>query len=309
MAASAFLWLLSVLLLGAMASINGALVENPLVLTYHHGPLLTTTPALDVHLLWYGKFSAAQRSIVADFIESLAGSATPEPSVAAWWKTTGAYKDASNKASIAKARLGLQALDETYSMGKLLKRSDIARIVSKTIASKTLPAHSNSVYLVLTAPDVGVERFCMSACGFHDKILTRRGSLPFAWVGNSETQCPGTCAWPFHQPMYGPQTPPLIPPNGDVGVDGMIINIATELANTVTNPFNTGYYQGDALAPLEAASACTGQYATGAYPGYPGDLPVDKTTGASYNAHGANGRLFLLPAMWDPKTRSCKSPL
>jgi len=41
--------------------------------------------------------------------------------------------------------------------------------------------------------------------------------------------------------------------------------------------------------------------------GFPGELLVDKMTGASYNAHGVNGREFLLPAMWDPATKSCKA--
>ncbi|GMP45923.1 hypothetical protein CsSME_00014260 [Camellia sinensis var. sinensis] len=80
--------------------------------------------------------------------------------------------------------------------------------------------------------------------------------------------------------MYGPQTPPLVAPNNDVG---------------------------PADAPLEAASACPGVYAKGAYSGYPGDLLVDASTGASYNALGDNGRKYLLPALYDPATSSCST--
>lgn len=153
-----------------------------------------------------------------------------------------------------------------------------------------------------------VEGFCMSRCGHHDSAPAgRHGRSHFAyvWVGNSVTQCPGECAWPFHQPIYGPQTPPLGAPNGDVGVDGMIINLATLLAATVTNPFGDGYFQGPANAPLEAVTACTGIFGTGSYPGYPGQVLVDSTTGASFNAKGLGGRKYLLPAMWDPKTAQC----
>ncbi|GKB51268.1 EXORDIUM-like protein [Tanacetum coccineum] len=92
-------------------------------------------------------------------------------------------------------------------------------------------------------------------------------------------------------------------------MDGMVINLASLLAGTATNPFGNGYYQGDASAPLEAASACPGVYGKGAYPGYPGDLLVDSTTGASYNAHGANGRKYLVPAMYDPSTSTCSTLL
>ncbi|KAJ6866344.1 hypothetical protein NC652_037796 [Populus alba x Populus x berolinensis] len=87
----------------------------------------------------------------------------------------------------------------------------------------------------------------------------------------------------------------------------MVINLATLLANTVTNPFNSGYFQGPPTAPLEAVSACTGQFGSGSYPGYPGRVLVDKVTGASFNAYGVNGRKYMLPAMWDPQSSACKT--
>ncbi|MCI72882.1 phosphate-responsive family protein, partial [Trifolium medium] len=57
----------------------------------------------------------------------------------------------------------------------------------------------------------------------------------------------------------------------------------------------------------EAVTACTGVFGSGAYPGYAGRVLVDGASGASYNAHGANGRKYLLPAMWDPQTSACKT--
>jgi len=314
-----------------------ALVEDQsIILTYHYGPLLSTSGVTHVHLIWYGKFTPVQRSIVGDFLQSL-GEKTSEgkanhPSAAAWWKTTEMYEGATpNKAAPSSGvMLGKQKLDQDYSLGRSLKRKDIAVLVEAAVKSGSVPlldkkvGNANAVYLVLTSEDVTVEGFCMSSCGFHGSLnlLSQQKStrsrmmgkeekqhqlLPYAWVGNSASQCPGQCAWPFHQPIYGPQTPPLVAPNGDMGIDGMIINIATVLAGAATNPFNTGYFQGDAAAPLEAVSACPGIYGKGAYSGFPGELLVDKTTGASFNAHGVNGREFLLPAMWDPATRSCKS--
>ncbi|KAH9287873.1 hypothetical protein KI387_031990 [Taxus chinensis] len=286
--------------------------EQPLVLTYHKGPLLSTAP-VDVHVVWYGKFSPVQRSIMGDYLQSLGAhlhGKSKKPSVSTWWKTTVKYKGGvSNQAAVSIARLGKQKIDDSYSLGKLLKRTDITAFVESSVKSKALPLpekSSNSMYLVLTSKDVKVEGFCMSSCGFHAKILPSPTNgeklLPYAWVGNSTSQCPGQCAWPFHQPIYGPQTSPLIAPNGDVGIDGMVINIGTVLAGAVTNPFNTGYFQGDASALLEAVLTCAGIYGKGAYPGYAGDLLVDATTGASFNAHGVNGRWYLLPAMWDPAT-------
>ncbi|GAV90616.1 Phi_1 domain-containing protein, partial [Cephalotus follicularis] len=274
-----------------------ALVEQqPLVLKYHKGPLLKGNVTLN--LVWYGKFSPVQRSIIVDFIHSLSSSATPSPSVFSWWKTTGNYRGGPCTVTV-----GNQILDETNSLGKSLKNPQIV-----ALAAKAGYKNGDEVNVVLTSADVAVDGFCMSRCGTHGSTqVVKKGRFAYAWVGDSASQCPGQCAWPFHQPIYGPQTPPLVAPNGDVGVDGMIINLATVLAGTVTNPFDNGYFQGPANAPLEAVSACTGIFGKGAYPGYPGEVLVSKTTGASYNAFGINGRKHLLPAMWDPLTFTCKT--
>eukprot|EP01018_Ginkgo_biloba_P017612 Gb_37644 [translate_table: standard] len=163
----------------------------------------------------------------------------------------GSYKDASNKAVLSTARLGKQKLDESYSLGKTLKRSHIVALVETAVKSKDLPEKSNALYLVLTSQDVTVEGFCMKSCGFHANLLPSASNgkklLPYVWVGNSATQCLGQSAWPFHQPICGPQTTPLMAPNEDVGIDWMIINIATVLEGAAKNPFNTGYFQGALL--------------------------------------------------------------
>jgi hypothetical protein len=85
---------------------------------------------------------------------------------------------------------------------------------------------------VLTADDVAMESFFMSRCGPHASDQLTEAA--YTWVGNPAKQYPGQCMWPFHQLQYGPQAPPLEPPNSDVGTDG-----------TVTNSFGHGLYQGD----------------------------------------------------------------
>ncbi|KAK4276831.1 hypothetical protein QN277_014936 [Acacia crassicarpa] len=267
---------------------------------YHKGPLLTGK--ISVHLIWYGKFSPSQRAIVSDFIASLSSStpSTSQPSVATWWKTVQKFYNPKVFLSLAS-----QVLDETYSMGKSLTNQQIAQLASKG-------GQNNAINVVLTADDVAVEGFCSSRCGTHgtsvgSALRGKRHKFAYIWVGNSQTQCPGQCAWPFHQPIYGPQNPPLVAPNNDVGLDGMVINVASLLAGTVTNPFGNGFFQGPKEAPLEAASACTGVYGKGAYPGSAGNLLVDTVTGASFNANGVNSRKYLLPALYDPNTSSCST--
>ncbi|KAH1065361.1 hypothetical protein J1N35_030348 [Gossypium stocksii] len=271
--------------------------QQPL-LKYHHGPLLKGN--ITVNLVWYGKFLSTQRSIIVDFLNSLSNpKTTSSPSVSSWWRTTAKYRGGPSNVVIGK-----QTLDDKYSLGKALKTSQL-----EVLAFKYGYGDGKAVNVVLTSADVAVDGFCMSRCGTHGSVQVKKSRFPYAWVGNSVSQCPGYCAWPFHQPVYGPQTPPLVAPNGDVGVDGMVINLATVLAGTVVNPYNNGYFQGPAEAPLEAVSACTGIFGKGAFPGYPGKVLVGETTGASYNAVGVKGRKYLLPAMWDPQTSTCKTLL
>ncbi|KAL5705203.1 hypothetical protein ACHQM5_023539 [Ranunculus cassubicifolius] len=271
----------------------------PMLVSYHKGALLEGK--LPVSILWYGRFSPSQKSIVADFLLSLNPTKpipSVEPSVSLWWKTVGNYMKKAGKKE-TQIVLSTQLSIENYPLGKMLKKSQITELTEK------VNSELGSVILVLTDKDVTVEGFCMSNCGFHGSNAKKNSA--FIWVGNSETQCPGQCAWPFHQPIYGPQTVPLVAPNGDVGLDGMVVNIASLLAGTVTNPFGNGYYQGSSGAYLEAASMCPGVYGKGAYPGYAGDLLKDSGSGGSYNAQGVNGRKYLLPAIFDPSTSTCST--
>ncbi|KAK9096383.1 hypothetical protein Sjap_021880 [Stephania japonica] len=290
-----------------MASSDGEKFSS---MKYHKGHLLTGN--ITVNLIWYGKFKPTQRAIISDFFISLSSSVDNHPSASTWWKATQKYyyQPINNSPhSALTLTLGNQFLDETYSLSKSLSTSQIVQLASKG-------GHRNAINVVLTAPDVTVNGFCSSRCGTHGSaaaapVAKSKGSKiykhAYIWVGNSETQCPGQCAWPFHQQMYGPQSAPLVAPNGNVGMDGMVINLASLLAGTVTNPFGNGYYQGPAEAPLEAASACAGIYGRGAYPGYAGELLKDESSGGSFNAYGINGRKYLLPALFNPKTSSCEA--
>ncbi|KAL6861797.1 hypothetical protein ACP4OV_017497 [Aristida adscensionis] len=283
---------------------------DPIVLRDHGGALLTGN--LTVNVLFYGRFTPAQRAIVAGFVRSVSAAAPAPagpgggkghgepPSVASWWRATSLYRGGG-----ARLRLGRQILDERMSLGRSLSLGNV------TALARAAGHHRGAITAVLTAADVLVAPFCTSRCGVHGHDAGGahgRARYAYLWAGNPARQCPGQCAWPFHRPLYGPQAPPLVPPNGDVGADGMVISLAALLAGAVTNPYGDGYYQGDAGAGgLEAATACAGVFGSGAYPGYPGKLLRDPVTGASYNAVGLGGRKYLLPALWDPTTSQCRT--
>ncbi|XP_078172649.1 protein PHOSPHATE-INDUCED 1-like [Carex rostrata] len=269
------------------------------LLTYHNGELLQGN--IQISIVWYGYFSSAQKNIITDFLLSLTSNPRePNPSVAQWWSTIDhLYLSKIGKSNQkSQVTLGHQA-DNWHQYGTHLTMSQIAQLASDAHTPK------NGITLVFTAQDIAVEGFCMSHCAVHGSDQSSKTA--YIWVGNSETQCPGQCAWPFHQPLYGPQTPPLVSPNGNIGVDGMVMNLASMIAGTATNPFGNGYFQGPQEAPMEACTACPGVYGPGAFPGYAGQLQTDSSTGASYNANGANGRKYLLPAIFDPATSICST--
>ncbi|KAK8968974.1 hypothetical protein KSP40_PGU012333 [Platanthera guangdongensis] len=274
-----FVFILALLFPASSASrrLTAAEQNQTLTITYHRGAVLSGP--ISLNLMWYGNFTASHRSIISDFIVSLyaAGDLNPEPSVSSWWRMTEKYYSGS-KSPPPHLTLGEQTLDQSCSLGKSLKNADLAALAAK-------PPQHRAINVVLTADDVAVEGFCMSRCATHGSSAFRSESGRFVYI-------------------WGP---PLIAPNGNVGVDGMVMNLASMIAGSVTNPFGGGYFMGPKTAPLEAATACPGVYGKGAYPGYAGELLVDPATGASYNANGAHGRKYLLPAIFDPTTASCST--
>lgn len=203
--------------------------------------------------------------------------------------------------------------DQMYSRGTNLNQSDVEALVVNSLT--TFDISARSLYIVVTAADVEVVGFCQEACGQHGYLYpsdtTGGQMLPYVWVGDASTQCPGLCCWPFAAFNYtfmenvSPQGPPLLPPNGDVGADGAVMNLATLLAGAATDPYQNAYYQGDAGAPVEAAEACRGTFGAGAYGGYPGELLRDNSTGGSFNMFGLRKAQFLVPWMWNPLTFAC----
>ncbi|KAJ7298854.1 hypothetical protein O6H91_Y384200 [Diphasiastrum complanatum] len=282
---------------------------SPLILPYHNGPVLSGPSPINVYLIFYGTFSQSQKQIIRSFIHSFNGPKDNAiPTISSWWSLTNAYTDFSGASVSQNVTIGGETSHNAESFGKELSNNDIQKIVLNSM--KLYPqVNPNSIFLVLTAADVSVHGFCQDLCGQHLYTFPSQTNahqlIPFAWVGNSASQCPGFCAWPFAKPQFGPNTPPLLPPNGDVGIDGMIISIAKILVGTATDPYGTAYYQGDASAGLEAAGACTGTFGDGAYPGDPGMLLKNNKTGASFNVYGFLNRQFLVPWIWNPVALAC----
>ncbi|RLN12844.1 protein EXORDIUM-like 2 [Panicum miliaceum] len=134
---------------------------DPIVLRDHGGALLTGN--LTVNLLFYGRFTPAQRAIVADFVRSISAAAPARPvaapTVASWWRTTSLYRGGG-----ARVALGRQILDARMSLGRgPLSPGNV------TALARAAGHHRGAVTAVLTAADVAVAPFCVSRCGAHGR--------------------------------------------------------------------------------------------------------------------------------------------
>ncbi|EOY10108.1 hypothetical protein QUC31_010188 [Theobroma cacao] len=280
--------------------------HSKVVMTHHGGPLLTGT--LNLALIWYGRCGRVQKSTIRNFIKSLnnEGDRTNlQPQVSSWWRVVESYQSAVPGARYGRRRspriivnVVKQVSDLTYKYGKILTTVDY---IPKLVHDAT-NGDPNLIPVIVTARDVTVQGLCMGKCADHGVVENNK---PYIIVGNPETECPGSCGWPFHQSNYGPKGMVLQPPNVNMAADSMVIALATTLADTVTNPFNNGFYDGNMVHQVGPGSACRGIFGSGAFPGNPGKVHIDPTNGGAFNAHGNKGRKFLLPAVWNPRTSSC----
>ncbi|OWM67996.1 protein EXORDIUM-like 2 [Punica granatum] len=272
----------------------------------HGGPLLTRS--INLSLIWYGPFGRVQKRVIRTFISSLNynGGANLEPQVSSWWRVVESYQSFARPGPPGPAppinvKVVKQEVDINFSVGKVLT-VDFLNILAQKAAAGT-PAGSLAV--IFAGSGVTVQGLCMGKCSIHGL----NGPQPYLVVGNPEIECPGSCAWPFFPSDYGPKGVILQPPNKNVAADAMVIALASGLAETVTNPFNNGFYSGIPTQPTEISDACPNMFGSGALPGYTGKVRIDPATGGAFNAHGPRGRKYLLPAIWNPRTNSCYTPL
>ncbi|XP_031125534.1 protein EXORDIUM-like 5 [Ipomoea triloba] len=283
-------------------------------LRYHMGPVLSSP--INIYLIWYGKWSPSQQLIIKDFLLSISTTnhrAAPSPSVSEWWRTVSLYTDQTGANISRSVLIADEYSDRRYSQGTHLTRLSIQDVIAEAVRSKPFSIdHKKGIYLVLTSIDVTVQDFCRAVCGFHYFTFASKVgyTLPYAWIGNSGKQCPEVCAYPFAIPGYmaggGPGA--LSPPNGDVGVDGMISVIAHELAELSSNPLVNAWYAGeDPTAPTEIGDLCEGLYGTGGGGGYIGQVMKDRE-GRTYNMKGRRSRKFLVQWIWSPILKACAGP-
>ncbi|KAK9129214.1 hypothetical protein Sjap_009701 [Stephania japonica] len=294
--------------------------SNLVKLKYHMGPVLSSP--IKIYLIWYGNWPNPKKLLIKDFLLSISSSSTTEPkppiknhaaTVSDWWRTVSLYTDQTGANISRTVLIAGEYSDRKYSLGTQLTRLTVQQVIANSVKSAPFPVdHKNGVYLILTSEDVAMQDFCRAVCGFHYFTFPSMVgyTLPYAWVGNSGRQCPEVCAYPFAVPAYmkGGGMGAVAPPNGDVGVDGMISVIGHELAELSSNPLVNAWYAGeDPTAPTEIGDLCEGLYGTGGGGGYMGQVMRDGK-GRTYNMNGRRGRKFLVQWIWNPVIKACSGP-
>ncbi|KAJ6403247.1 hypothetical protein OIU84_015207 [Salix udensis] len=248
-------------------------------LRYHMGPVLSSAP-INIYLIWYGRWANSQKLLIKDFIHSISPSAVAaKPSVSDWWRTVSLYTDQTGANVSRSILIAGEYVDSAYSHGDWLNKTHNPTSDSFSSEIRTFPSRS------------------------------QEWDLPYTDLTGWK-QCPEVCAYPFAVPGYmgGGGPGELKPPNGDVGVDGMISVIGHELAELSSNPLVNAWYAGeDPTAPTEIGDLCEGLYGTGGGGGYIGQVMRDRKS-RTFNLNGKRGRKFLVQWIWSPELKACAGP-
>ncbi|CDY28728.1 BnaCnng06140D [Brassica napus] len=296
-------------------------------------PLQIPNGTLDLSLLWYGQFTPVQKERVQDFIESLNFDSKEglDPKVSAWWKVVESYQERyevkeiyqqkSNRtvAPRIKVKIVRSFVDEKMKYGTELTIENGEKLVETATENM-----SKVVPVVLLSAQVRSQGlgFCNKTCQRYALTLNgKEKPQPYVMVSDPEVQCPGECAWPFHIANEGPHGMTYQPPSGEIGADALVIQLATGLADVATNPaLSESLFkseppyitEGNHISSdyiVDPATKCTRVFGSGAFPGFTGRIRVDPVTGGAFNSHGINHLKFLIPSVWDPKTKSCWTPM
>ena len=218
---------------------------------YHDGLVLVGTT--DVYVIWYGCWDntcgtagdSTARSIVIDFLCNIGGS--PYLSILR------GYPNGSGQIPSGALFFGHEIVDN-YSHGTELKVSDIQDILSAAITNHAFPQDPNGIYILISSADVSSPEsgLCDPLQQPHHGIGEALGSdFRYAFVGNP-MRCPGVAA-----PQFVSVGNLLPTPNGNLAGDGLASTLAHVLSTTITNPYNTGWFD---RYGLQNADKCPNEF-------------------------------------------------
>jgi hypothetical protein len=212
-----------------------SVVSRPI--SYHGGPIMPTVSS--VVLIWYGNWNQTNGSdnangqqIIRDAIWGLAqNNSTYNYSgiTTGYSSTLGSFTGQGTTSVSMASSPNIVEYTQTYSPSygnKTLKDSSVWSLVKRFAGA----GDPNAIYLVLSSSDVSESSgFLTQYCGWHDYNYINSVSIKYGFIGNPLRSLSACAA----------QT---VSPNGNAGVDAMVSTIAHELAETVTDPEISAWY-------------------------------------------------------------------
>jgi len=109
-------------------------------------------------------------------------------------KLAGTYVDTNSQAPFGSQR---QPMQQSHI------EEDRARKATDPRNPRRLPIDMAGAYAVLTSKDVYMKSFRYPVCAYHTSARFYDKKLAYAFVGNSESQCPMGCTYRYLNPMFG----------------------------------------------------------------------------------------------------------
>jgi hypothetical protein len=209
----------------------------PPALGYHGGHVMAGTNTL--YFIWYGTWSwwgpYDTTTILYDFASHLGGSP--------WFGINTGYYDRFGGRVKNELRVGAMAVDP-YDHGTYLDgTSTMLGVVQASTDNGVLPLDPNGIYVVVASGDVSDPWVCRSACAWHDHGPIHGKDVKVVFL-NDTSRCTNVC------PIYGPS------PNGNGMADMMVTYLAHEVAETVSDPAISAWYNQEGTSRIENGDRC-----------------------------------------------------
>jgi hypothetical protein len=203
---------------------------NPCDINYNGGPVFEKAP--NVYIIYYGSWTATDRSIIDYFFSNLSGT-TMEQINTTYSDSTGTFIP-----NAVNYNPATNSFHNNYGKGKNVNDSTIRLIIHNAITKGKLPNDPNGIYFVLTYSDVNDSGFCSQFCGYHGPSTTIESGevIKYAMVGNP-ARCPSACEASYVVGDSGS-------PNNDPGADGTVNIMWHELSESSSDPevnYNTAW--------------------------------------------------------------------
>ncbi|HEY6763372.1 MAG TPA: hypothetical protein VI386_01260 [Candidatus Sulfotelmatobacter sp.] len=214
------------------------------VMVYHGGPILPGPTNL--YVVYYGSFSAAQRSILDTFLQNVGGSEA--------FNVTTEYYDAQGQHILNELNYdpAVDSFADAYSMGRTLTGNYFeTAILHNAVAQGHVPSDPNGIYILTISPDVSLPDNVWCAYHAYSPLIIPGNEVTYAIAADPPTgivaQCSGNLAI-YHDKLS---------PNFDMGMDSVADSLIHELAETVTDPLINAWFT---FTGEEMADVCNFNY-------------------------------------------------